>query len=47
MNKICYPINLQQGFGGGEVYTRFSFAQFSQRVRQALDTVARLTVVTQ
>ena len=23
MNKVCYQINLQQGFGGGELYTRF------------------------
>lgn len=23
MNKVCYQINLQQGFGGGEIYTRF------------------------
>lgn len=30
MNKICYQINLQQGFGGGEVYTRF----FSHALQQ-------------
>ncbi|GAO34772.1 glycosyltransferase [Sulfuricella sp. T08] len=23
MSKVCYQINLQQGFGGGEAYTRF------------------------
>ena len=30
MNKVCYQINLQQGFGGGEIYTRF----FSHALQQ-------------
>ncbi|MDO8890571.1 MAG: glycosyltransferase family 4 protein [Sulfurimicrobium sp.] len=30
MNRVCYQINLQQGFGGGEIYTRF----FSHALQQ-------------